>query len=82
MERWRRDVWPDLVRQAKRECRTLVFMDEAEFNLLPGEFRSYAPIGKTPVLKVKLSRNHLSVMGGLTPQGKVYTLVRQEPLNG
>lgn len=28
------------------------------------------------------SRDHLSVMGAVTTQGKIYTLVRQEPLNG
>ena len=44
--------------------------------------RSYAPEGQTPILRAKLTRDHLSVMGGLTPRGKVYTLVRQESLNG
>jgi transposase len=82
IERWRRDVWPDLVRQARRERRVLVFADEAGFYLLPGAVRTYAPVGETPVLRVKQSRDHLSVMGGLTPQGKVYTLTKQEPLNG
>ena len=28
------------------------------------------------------TRDHLSVMGGLTPEGKVYTLARQQSLNG
>ncbi|MBL8799772.1 MAG: transposase [Planctomycetia bacterium] len=30
----------------------------------------------------KQTRDHLSVMGGMTPTGKVYTLARQESLNG
>jgi len=29
-----------------------------------------------------VTRDHLSVMGAMTPEGKVYTLVRQESLNG
>jgi transposase len=33
-------------------------------------------------LREKQTRDHLSVMGGMTPEGKVYTLVRQESLNG
>jgi transposase len=82
IERWRRDVWPELLREARRERRVLVFADEAGFYLLPGMVRTYAPVGRTPVLRVKQSRDHLSVMGGLTPEGKVYTLTRQEPLNG
>jgi transposase len=80
---WWRDVtWPDLRRQARRERRVLVFADEAGFYLLPGVVKTYAPEGRTPVLWAKLTRDHLSVMGGLTPAGKVYTLVRQEPLDG
>ncbi len=80
---WWRDVtWPDLRGQAGRERRALVFVDEAGFYLLPGVVRTYAPAGRTPVLRAKLTRDHLSVMGGMTPAGRVYTLVRQEPLNG
>ena len=44
--------------------------------------RTYAPAGRTPVLRNKYTRDHLSVMGGMTPAGKVYTLARQESLNG
>ena len=57
-------------------------MDESGFYLLPGVVKTYAPEGRTPVLRAKYARDHLSVMGGMTPAGKVYTLVRQEPLNG
>jgi transposase len=79
---WRDDVWPTLLRGAQRERRTLVFEDESGFYLLPGVVRTYAPVACTPVIRVKLTRDHLSVMGGMTPEGKVYTLVRQESLNG
>ena len=34
------------------------------------------------ILREKQTRDHLSVMGGMTAEGKVYTLVRQRPLNG
>jgi len=82
IEWWREVTWPELRRQARRERRVLVFVDEAGFYLLPGVVRTYAPEGQTPVLRAKLTRDHLSAMGGLTPAGKVYTLVRQEPLTG
>lgn len=79
---WREEVWPRLLKEAKIQRRTLVFVDEAGFYLLPSVVRTYAPIAQTPVLHAKLSRDHLSVMGGMTPWGKVYTLVRQESLCG
>jgi transposase len=80
--RWRDEVWPELRDRAQRERRVLVFVDESGFYLLPGVVKTYAPKGRTPVLREKLTRDHLSVMGGMTPQGKIYTLVRQESLNG
>ncbi len=82
IERWRAEVWPELLRRAKRERRRLVFEDESGFYLLPGLVRTYAPEGQTPVIRETQTHDHLSVMGGMTPAGKVYTLARQESLNG
>src|SRR4051812_48972602 len=82
IRRWRDEVWPDLRRRARRERRGLVFEDESGFYLLPGVIRTYAPEARTPVLHETQTRDHLSVMGGMTPEGKVYTLARQESLNG
>lgn len=82
IQRWRDEVWPDLQQRARRERRVLVFEDEAGFYLLPGVVRTYAPEAHTPVLHNKQTHDHLSVMGGLTPAGQVYTLARQESLNG
>jgi transposase len=79
---WREEVWPDLLRRARRERRVLVFEDESGFYLLPGLVRTYAPEARTPVIREKQTRDHLSVMGGMTPEGKVYTLARQQSLNG
>jgi transposase len=77
---WRVEVWPELRRQASRERRTLVCVDESGFYLLPGLVRTYGPKGQTPVVDKKLTRDHLSVMAGVTPAGKLYTLVRQKSL--
>jgi transposase len=82
IRRWRGEAWPELLRRARRERRVLVFEDESGFYLLPGLVRTYAPQARTPVLREKQTRDHLSVMGGMTPEGKVYTLARQESLNG
>jgi transposase len=80
--RWRVEVWPELLERAKRERRVLVFEDESGFYLLPGVVQTYAPEGQTPVIRERQTRDHLSVMGGMTPEGRVFTLARQEPLNG
>lgn len=82
IDNWRDRRWPRLLAESRIERRTLVFVDEAGFYLLPSVMRTYAPRGHTPVLQAKLTRDHLSVMGGMTPAGKLYTLARQESLNG
>jgi transposase len=80
--RWRAEVWPDLRRRAGRERRVLVFEDESGFYLLPGLVKTHAPAGCTPVVRPRQTRDHLSVMGGMTSEGKVYTLARQESPDG
>jgi transposase len=82
IEHWRSQTWPRLLSESQVERRTLVFVDEAGFYLLPSVMKTYAPRGQTPLLRAKLTRDHLSVMGGMTPAGKLYTLARQESLNG
>jgi transposase len=82
IEYWREWTWPDLYAQARCERRTLVFADESSFYLLPGIVRTYAPRGRTPIIRHKVTRDHLSVMGGMTTVGRVYSLVRHQSLNG
>ena len=37
---------------------------------------SYAPIGQTPVLEHTLTREHLSIIGAITPEGRLFTKVQ------
>jgi transposase len=82
IERWRVESWPALKEKAHREHRTLVFVDESGFYLLPGVVKTYGPKGRTPIVDEWQTRDHLSAMGGVTSQGKVYSLVRPKSLNG
>ena len=55
-------------------------VDEAGFYLLPRVVRTYAPAGETPVLRVFQTRDHLFVMSGVTPEGRLATLTRRQAL--
>ena len=59
-----------------------MFVDESAFYLLPLAIRTYAPVGQTPVLKVKLTRDHLSAIGGITPQGKLLMQTQDHSYKG
>jgi transposase len=82
IQRWRDEVWPKLKRRARKERRVLVFVDESGFYLLPSVVKTYGPRAHTPVVDEWQTHDHLSIMGGLTTRGQVYTLVRQDPLSG
>jgi transposase len=82
LEVWRREQWPELKNQARLERKTIVFVDESGFYLLPARVRAYAPRGQTPTLQVFETHDHLSVMSALTAQGWLFTLVRDDSLTG
>ena len=59
-----------------------MFCGQSGFYLLPMVLRTYAPVGKTPVLRENLSRDHLSAMSGITLEGKLYMLEQDRALKG
>lgn len=69
-------------KKAKAEQRTIVFVDEAGFGLFPMAVRTYAPRGQTPVLKVTLTRDHLSAIGGITPDGRMFMQTQDHAYKG
>ena len=54
-----------------------MWVDESAFYPLPGVVRTYAPRGQTPILDALLTRDHLSVISGLTMDGQLLLQVRE-----
>jgi putative transposase len=50
----------------------VVFVDEPGCYLLPAVGRTYAPMGKTPLLRETLTRDHRSLIGALTLDGRMF----------
>jgi transposase len=50
--------------------------------VLPGKVRTDAPVGQTPLIRAILSRHHLSAMGGITPEGKLYLMLQERTYRG
>ena len=57
-------------------------MDQSGFYLLPAVVRTYAPIGQTPVLQEKLSRDHLSMISAISLEGKLYMMEQERSFKG
>src|ERR671916_3177765 len=69
-------------KRALKEGRTIVFADQSGFYLLPAVVRTYAPIGRTPVLHEQLSREHLSTISAITEEGKLYMMEQDRAFRG
>jgi hypothetical protein len=67
--------------KAHVDGRTLVCVDESGLYLVPGRLRTYAPGGQTPLLRWPSTRDHGSVMRGITLEGRRDTMVREEALD-
>ena len=70
--------------QKKAECegRTLVWVDEAGFYLLPALVRTWAPIGEPPILRAPCSYDHLSAISAITPSGQLLLHVQEDAYHG
>jgi transposase len=63
-------------KKATEEQRTLVWIDQSGFYLLPMAVRTYAPRGQTPMLRVKLTRDPLAAISAITPDGRLFSQVQ------
>lgn len=65
-------------KKADDEGYTIVWVDESGFYLLPLAVRTWAPRGQTPVLRVPLTHDHLSVISGITLDGRLFMQMQEE----
>lgn len=56
-------------------------IDESGFYPLPSVVRTYAPIGQTPILREWWTRDHLSAISAISPEGKLSFRCQDHALN-
>lgn len=59
-----------------------MFVDESGFYLLPSVLRTWALVGQTPIIRHKLSREHLSAISGITSDGELFLSVQEHSFKG
>lgn len=62
---WVNEAFPAIVAAAEARGADVVFVDESGFRLGPTVRRSYAPRGRTPVVKIADPHARISVIGGV-----------------
>jgi transposase len=68
-------------KRAQAQGQTIFFIDESGFYPLPSVVRTYAPVGHTPILRGWCTRDHLSAISALSPEGKLYFHSQDHALN-
>lgn len=66
---------------AQAQQQTIWFIDESGFYPLPSVVRTYAPVGHTPILREWWTRDHLSAIGAVSPEGKLYFACQDRAIN-
>jgi transposase len=67
-----------LGKKAAEEGRTIVWVDQSGFYLLPMAVRTWAPRGQTPILTVPLTHDHLAAISGITAAGRLFMQTQQD----
>jgi transposase len=66
---------------AQTQQQTILFIDESGFYPLPSVVRTYAPVGQTPILREWYTRDHLSAISAISPEGKLYFHAQDHAMN-
>jgi transposase len=82
IERWQRESYPALLRQAKREGAEIYFWDESGFRADHVQGKTWAKKGHTPVISVPGQRQSISAASALSSKGAFWFATYPGALNG
>ena len=81
VERWLEEEWPRIKAHCRRWQAMLYFQDEAGISLTPVMGKTWAPKGKTPIVKVTGKRGGLCVTSAISPAGKMIFRIEKKRVN-
>jgi transposase len=81
VRRWLRQDYPEIVKRAKQARGVVVWGDETGLRADDVRGRSYAPRGRTPVVRVCQTRIKLSLITAVTNRGKLRWMVVDGAVN-
>jgi transposase len=82
VRRWLRQDYPEIVKRAKQARGIVVWGDETGVRADDGRGRSYAPRGRTPVVRVCQTRIKLSLITAVTNKGEPRWMIVDGAVNG
>jgi transposase len=82
VERWQRETYPAIARQAKAEGAEVFFWDESGFRADTVHGKTWGVRGQTPVVERPGQRQSVSAASAVTAQGAFWFCVYEGALNG
>lgn len=76
---WKNVEWPRIQAKARKEKRTIVFVDESGLSQKPSVKNTWAPEGETPVIELNFNWKKLSVIGGISLRS-IYFQLHEESI--
>jgi len=80
VQKWLKEDYLKIVKQAKQEGAEIHWGDETGIRSDSQHGRSYAPKGKTPVIRLSAKRTSVNMISSITNQGKVRFMIYKEKM--
>jgi len=71
VQQWLNETYPVINKQAKAQKAEIYWGDETGIQNTADYLRGYAPIGKTPVVRVEAQKFKVNMLSAVSPRGKV-----------
>ena len=81
VQRWKDEQFPAIRRQAKAEGATIYFADEAGIRSDYHAGTTWAPVGRTPVVKATGARFSLNMLSAVSAQGALRFMIQDGTVN-
>ena len=72
VKRWVKEEWPKIREHTRRWQAMLYFLDEAGVSLIPVMGKTWAPKGKTPIIKVTGKKGGFCVTSAISPKKRMF----------
>jgi len=81
VKQWIAEKWPSIKQWAKRNRAILYFEDESGVSLAPVMGKTWAPRGKTPIVRVTGKRGGVLAMSAISPSGRMCFRLEKRRVN-
>jgi transposase len=81
MQKWMDEEYPGIVEKSRSEDAEIYWGDETAIQNTANYIKGYAPVGKTPVLKIEAKKLKLNMLSAISNKGKLRFTITKESVN-